>query len=91
MRRSIIALTVSVGLLAPGVAQAADDVYGPWGANAPEVIEHSDHDDHDHDEREYSEIDLKASFTDWDKWDFKTFPKNANGVKLGEQVQLRLY
>ena len=51
MRRSIIALTVSVGLLAtPGVAQAADDLYGPtlsthatsdigtaewWGANVP--------------------------------------------------------
>ena len=48
-------------------------------------------DGHGHGEREYNELDLNAAFTDWDKWDFKTFPKNANGVKLGEQVQLRLY
>ena len=91
--RKVLALTAAVGLVF-GVSSLTANA--DTEIKAPEVIEHSDHEehdheDHDHDEREYSEIDLKASFTDWDKWDFKTFPKNANGVKLGEQVQLRLY
>ena len=93
MKRSIIALSVSVGLLAtPGVAQAADDGHGPWGANAPEVIHHSHDDDHghEHSEREYSELDLAAAQSSWDKWDRRTFPKSTS-VKLGDQFQVRAY
>ena len=96
--RKALALAAAVGLIF-GVSSLTANADSE--VKAPEMIEHSDHEDHGHedhghedhghDEREYSELDLEAALIDWDEWDFKTFPKNANGVKLGEQVQLRLY
>ena len=70
-----------------GAHRSFEEVHSDREHNGQILDDH----DHDHGAREYSELDLEAAFTDWDKWDFKTFPKNANGVKLGEQVKLSLY